>query len=860
MLHFIRKQFYLLRIFLAGLLALNGKSLTKVVRKIDREHFSKNATIAAYKHSWFRSIVRSVHFHPFKSVILVFCFYIIVAFILFILINHFHPLLNKDLNDTLFNAVIGLLSAQAALVAIVYPLVIALVGILFEIRSTNGSRFSILLHETEALPTGISALLLCAVFALELFIIPNLLTASVLALTILNCLWFVFNIFAFGFFLTHVFKFIHPRTRRNMLYRYIVNVAWPIQRKKVIMRDNIINAINYRYIGTKYNKNYEEKVLIKVAENLSCPPEEKNSHSVSIYLHRVRNISNIKFSVLNVVANSWMLPALKHADAEKIPTLVFSGSTSYKNEAQLAVSYHSPINLAQKFLTKLTYNFCSSIPQSAPPTMFEILNEQIGELIFLVESDRFQAFHDQMNQVIELHLFLFKISEATLGNKKFSYTQMQMLYPFDNTTVYTVGEKWGAAYHDLFKRVVNVLPKETEFFTHCAYLGYNLYTKALPVVSSSALGSINSIAFSLFLRLSKWGFLTYKSETGITGNPGILFELTPQKNEIYATAWRDFVGGWEEVLTKVPLAFTIEHIKNDEQKWQELVNHSHFLQQHLLNTAKIIIFSVWRGDYLAINWAADILVRWNSIVENNWLANSTNQNIPSALFTAQLLEKSWPEFKAGLMEKYPTVTIEIVLSHILKNLWSDVQIILICLISHWIKQYGTTGAAATATKNILNHVVFDNASIKYTQPITFKDAFISILRFYENPNYLHSFIDLAIEQKNMDQSIVVGSQCPLDGINNIYETLYTYATLTLVALMPQDTAIYLPEIENLLTSFNCSNNENLTASLNKMIDNIQRLDDSVSNILMVFNNGKEEDINFAQKKLNAVNFIKHCLK
>lgn len=77
---------------------------------------------------------------------------------------------------------IGLLSAQAVLIALVFPLIIALIGVLFELRTTSGARLNIFLKETESLVVGASALMLAAALAMQFLLFPHL--PSVVAVAI----------------------------------------------------------------------------------------------------------------------------------------------------------------------------------------------------------------------------------------------------------------------------------------------------------------------------------------------------------------------------------------------------------------------------------------------------------------------------------------------------------------------------------------------------------------------------------------------------------------------------------------------------------------------------------------------------
>ncbi len=143
---------------------------------------------------------------------------------------------------------LGLLGAQAALLGLVYPLVIGLVGLLFEARSSRGNKLQIYFHETEALAVGGMSLSLLLFVGLQLLGIALIPTNVGVAVTVLNALWFSANVVALGFFVVRSLDFMRPARRHALMKAFIANTAWSDQLHEGMMLNQWANASHYGHL------------------------------------------------------------------------------------------------------------------------------------------------------------------------------------------------------------------------------------------------------------------------------------------------------------------------------------------------------------------------------------------------------------------------------------------------------------------------------------------------------------------------------------------------------------------------------------------------------------------------------------
>lgn len=96
---------------------------------------------------------------------------------------------------------VALLSAQPTLLGLVYPIVIALISVLFGSRSSGGARLLIFIRQKGAIRVGTSALRLCAATTAALALGALLPLAITVGFTAVNLRWFLANLLGIGLFL-----------------------------------------------------------------------------------------------------------------------------------------------------------------------------------------------------------------------------------------------------------------------------------------------------------------------------------------------------------------------------------------------------------------------------------------------------------------------------------------------------------------------------------------------------------------------------------------------------------------------------------------------------------------------------------
>jgi hypothetical protein len=717
------EQLQTLTILLRGIAKIRGPTLRGLTSEIVGRHYRYNTDVRAYRYSWGRRVIGFSADRPLVSLAAVVSAYVLAIAALWPVIPQLLPLLptvSGELRHTDFQDLcIGLLAAQAALIALVFPLIIALVGVLFEFRSASQGRMSIFFKETEAVATGASSLFLCAALAVQPLFFSNLSASISIAILIVDIGWFLLNVLLLGFFLFRTLDFVRPEHRPHLVRGYTANVAWRQELRELVASNRLLGAVEYGYLPST-SDNTSEGPKIYVNPMLSSIPP-----AASVYLKQSSIVRDIHFGLLNVVAVSWLRSARTTRDGKSgFLWLVFSpvpGET-YSEEVILARSPEGlPLNWAQKLLVRLAYRFSKPSGRTAPTTA-ALLKEHASDLILSIDAGRLQEFQSGLNYLIDFHVFLFQIAKSPdrNGSEFFNYAEMNPL------GWRSVGDSWAREYGDVFKRSAARLSTESEFFGTCAYLSARLYRQARDTAPARVLSSINKVGLNLFWRLREWADAAHRSETASIAHAGIAYRLRPDLAERYAGALREFVAGWERLGSECA---TVRAIAAAE--WELIGSHFIPVWEHLKHTATMVAANAKSGDLLAAEWCVDVLLKWLSNGERGWGSGSHTLVENEWLLTPDIFKNPWNT----VLEAHSGFVGEITPNHIFAfttaNAWRDVQLSLAAVLIHWAVQNGPNGAASLAARKIIHNEHHDRGSgADYARPAfpSVDTAFGTILR------------------------------------------------------------------------------------------------------------------------------------
>ena len=282
-------------------------SLARITRQLVKKQLQHNAAARDHRYPILKRLVRWSEGHPAQSLAIAAGAYASVF-----LLAHFDLLpAAPDPASTAFVDFIpisgAILGAQATLIGLVFPLVIAFVGLLNQSRASFASRLTIYIESSVAVFAGVSSLLLCVAIAAQLLFVAPMPRPAGIAVTGINLLWFVINVTTLAYFVLRTIVFLHPAKRLPITRAYVANVVWPRELSEVVLYNRWGNATAYGYLpsGDDSDMFGGGAGRARVWYGLWDSGEPR----VTRYFTHRKRLVNIRLGMLAAVVHDWLTEA-----------------------------------------------------------------------------------------------------------------------------------------------------------------------------------------------------------------------------------------------------------------------------------------------------------------------------------------------------------------------------------------------------------------------------------------------------------------------------------------------------------------------------------------------------------------------
>ena len=588
----------------------------------------------------------------------------------------------------------ALWSIQGALAALVYPIVIAFVTLLLQRRHNAKSALHIYLHDSAAIVSGLSALSLLILMALQYLPLATIDVKTGIAWICIDTLWFLVNLVLTSFFLYRTFEFVRPSKRTEIVRRYAINVIWPRELREHLASHFFLSAVREKLLpGPSSEAKLEEGV-----PSIWLGPSGLGfgSSVVEISLERGSRLVDIRFRFLAWSTSLWLRranrgrPAKKKETAEfmrvkdrnETPILLYPldpGATYSGNTSLCRVVGTVPISWLERLLVRLAFKF-SRTSSPLELAVSDIFQDLRAEAMLALQDGEPQIFSDTIDELIDLYILLieasaFKNSEGNLDN----YAGVSDRQHVFGRPVY---EMWSRRLMDLFEAAVERLGTDDAFLAHLLYVPGHLFSRLEDVASPDILSHSVELPSVLFRRLATWWVKTVEQQ-GVTKHDACNeASLRPPFFGIYDSILRRFVGVWESLKND-----RFPPRREEASNWPELQSSGRYYEKHLYATAAMVIACVNRGDKTAAEWILDILLKWFPELEFRFDAyNYFFQR--EKLICFEIVGHSWEDTKGALdVEEggyFPGSAPRTLFAVTLRNYWVDVC----CIVSYMLAIIG----------------------------------------------------------------------------------------------------------------------------------------------------------------------------
>ncbi len=564
----------------------------------------------------------------------------------------------------------AIFNAQVTIIALIFPLVIAFIGILIQSRSANEVIWVVYKHNSGFMLVGFSALLLVLTFVLTKFVQPWLSYQYIIALYISLALWFIFNLLLSGWFLYKTINFITTSTRMKLLVRFAVN-------------DFLIADIRKRLFFHLAHSVIKDEFNVNKRSNLNIVTMSYTSYAnrVNKFFEEPMQISNIWFRPLKLGVLA-LTNRYKHELAHSnSATLYFpiDFNVPKSGEISIAETNIGRFDDISSSILRLPFRFSSKDHQYLL-TFEQVVGAIFGQVEDALKENNSLLFSNAKN---ELQNFQKEIESCSFYIDENDEARSWMLLP-DN-------KFFSRNYLHLFinetirisNSVVSRIPEDQSYYSEWCYFFTGLYARSDKNRPSEV--GINYIKGHYFL----WG----KLMSWISGYN----KINSRFDQMQDSAIKHFVGSWEHW----------HYLLNGKHGEQDSIDFE-LLFHHLMSNSKMIVSATKYNNIKASEWAVDMLIYWSECFiredahEFYWHKELLTSAVIDQQTNSILLDAAFGQHPPSNMSEVKSI--------ILRNYWIDIRFL---TASYIIGSSNNTGSSQIdrhfIARKIINAERMDNS-------------------------------------------------------------------------------------------------------------------------------------------------------
>lgn len=540
-------------------------------------------------------------------------------------INGVRPIL--DFQSSLFGA-------QVTFLGLIFPLVIAFVGVLLQGKSSNKSLWLVYRYNSGFMLVGFSAITFTAFFISSKMLEPWLTHKDVTAVAVSTITWFFINLFLSGWFLWKTVQFLELEHRMEMVVKYAISEVIVADIKRRLLTNYCAAASGTGLLPTSK----EDFFNIESFCVTEFPNQILKQHSQPKY------IVNVWYRLLRLGIWFWTIQAHLARESNKVPELCFPFEVNGYKSKKIVLAQSS---ISFGFFTKFLILQSIRLSKKSEKITLDV-NQMVAALFGQVE-----------DALKENNIRLF---EAAKNDLVHFYKEIESSMHFindkgkpDNWILLSEGTWLGRSFLDVFvretigiaKAITRRIPEDASFYESWSYLYPRLYSGYHEDIPKKIADAYIDGHYFIWGSLMSW--------MGGYHSSGLL------ANQQRDRAIKHFVGSWEHW----------RHLINKDFSSVSQVSFESAMR-HLNNTSRMIIYATKYENWDASRWATDVFVYWFELFSNNQLDYRYYRS-HHELITPNILKLD-AEHKLRIAISTPDDFKEsVATSMALRNYWTDIR-------------------------------------------------------------------------------------------------------------------------------------------------------------------------------------------
>ncbi len=465
------------------------------------------------------------------------------------------------------------LSGQLTVLAVVYPLVVGLVSVLFQNKADKNAILPIYQIYSGFMFAGLSGLFLSAYLVIGYIIEPYISTVSYAAFSISSAMWVLLNISLTAWFFVQTFKILDDSSREKVMLRFTIQESCIHDVKGrlsslLLEQPSALGVVKEKYGDIKI------KSAISFYLNKDCK-EVVRSNLEGKY------IVDVNYTLINLALKLQSL-LLKNNNGKSELSLDLS-PTKTNGEFRLARYKGFEINPIVRFIIKHSFMFANS-RENKKIKLSTIVDTFVGAAHDSIKSENSKEFSENLDVLANAHSEIASVLSFTNDNKELDNW---MVLPSNSFLGRNYLDEFASEYYQLARLAIEKFDHSSSFFHDMLYLYQKIYARRDSLVRQEINSLIQGAGFCWFL------FIDWRRHNRQIDN------MRTEAN--YNRMLLDFVGYWESWQYQIhPSEVVISDY--DENLFASSC--------HLKETITMISVSLRAGNIEALEWSVDILCRW----------------------------------------------------------------------------------------------------------------------------------------------------------------------------------------------------------------------------------------------------------
>lgn len=466
-----------------------------------------------------------------------------------------------------------ILACQLTIIAILYPLVVGFISVLFQDKTAKTIIFPVYKKYSGFMFAGLSGLTLSIFIIIGIFLSSFLSDINYLAFCISSAIWFSFNLILTAWFFTKTFKILNDESRNEIITRFSIQEACVADISKRNSMKIIQNAKDLKILFEK------DKNILSV-ETYSF----SNEDFIDIFKKvKVKNkLVDVNYSIINfaIIFQTYILKLKKIDNC----IIIISPLSKDRKTYVLAKYQGFKVNLITKLLIKIAFKFNNIQPLENDQILLKNFDSFIQPAYEALRDNNLKGFEQAIDNLLNYH---DTISESLSFIKNDSTP--------DNWLLLSDGSFWGRSYlndilreyYQIAKDAIDKMPNNNGYYKEVLGLHRMVFSSRKNITSTEAVQLIQG-GYYLWEILLEWR--SFENIESLRAN-------SSYKDIIY-----DFVSSWE--------GWPQYSIEYKSKRSYDTDNVLLSFLTHLKFTSATSIAAIRFNNFDAAGWGVDMLNHW----------------------------------------------------------------------------------------------------------------------------------------------------------------------------------------------------------------------------------------------------------